>query len=136
MDQSVRDLVWQRSRGRCEYCQMPSEGDSLGFAFQIDHIIAQKHRGETVADNLALACYHCNNNKGPNIAGIDPATGSISVLFHPRRHTWSEHFRWEGPLLAGLTGIGRATIDVLRINDPGYVAVREALIEEGVFPPK
>lgn len=30
---------------------------------------------------------------------------------------------------------GRTTISVLRINHPSYVAVRESLIEEGVFPP-
>jgi hypothetical protein len=31
--------------------------------------------------------------------------------------------------------VGRATITVLVINHPDAVAVREALIEEGVFPP-
>jgi hypothetical protein len=32
--------------------------------------------------------------------------------------------------------IGRTTIRVLAMNDPDQVATREALIEEGRFPPR
>ena len=103
--------------------------------FQIDHIIARKHGGATVADNLALACFRCNAHKGPNVAGFDPETGELVRLFHPRKDRWEEHFRWRGPQLVSLTAIGRVTVQVLAINDPGYMAVRHALIEEGVFPP-
>jgi len=35
---------------------------------QIDHIIADQHKGATTLDNLALACLPCNNHKGPNIS--------------------------------------------------------------------
>ena len=55
-------------------------------------------------------------------------------LFHPRTDNWQDHFRWGGPTLVGLTLIGKVTIRVLDISDPDYVAVRRALIEEGVFP--
>jgi hypothetical protein len=55
-------------------------------------------------------------------------------LFHPRRDLWSEHFGWEGAALTGRTAIGCATIYVLAINDPGFPAVRDALIREQVFP--
>ncbi len=34
----------------------------------------------------------------------------------------------------GRTPIGRATVAVLEVNHPDAVAVRQALIEEGVFP--
>lgn len=135
MDESLRNLVWQRANGLCEYCRISSEWDAAAFAFQVDHVIAQKHGGQTVADNLALACFHCNNRKGPNVAGIDPLTGQVVRLFHPRRDQWKEHFRWDGPILAGLTPIGRTTVEVLTINHPSYVAVRECLIEQAVFPP-
>lgn len=103
--------------------------------FQIDHIIARQHGGQTDLDNLAFSCFRCNVNKGPNIASIDPVSGQLVRLFHPRRDVWSEHFRWSGPALAGITDVGRATITVLKINDLSYVRVREALIAEGVFPP-
>lgn len=99
--------------------------------FQIDHIIARQHGGPTVADNLALACIHCNRFKGPNIAGIDPDNSEIVRLFHPRSDIWAEHFIWDGPRLEALSPIGRATIALLLINDPEVIAVRMALREEG-----
>jgi hypothetical protein len=37
--------------------------------------------------------------------------------------------------LVGRTAIGRTTIAVLEINDPARVALRTALIEEGLSPP-
>jgi hypothetical protein len=123
--------VWQRAQARCEYCRLPSVFHPAPF--QTDHIIARQHGGRTVADNLALACIHCNRFKGPNIAGIDPDNAEIVRLFHPRHDIWTEHFIWDGPRLEALTPIGRATIALLLINDPEVVAVRKALQEEDVF---
>ena len=132
MNRRLERLIRRRANHACEYCRMPQEYDDLPF--QIDHIIARKHDGETISRNLALACFPCNNHKGPNIAGRDPRTGRIVRLFHPRRHKWSEHFQWDGPWLVGRTGIGRATIAVLEMNLPHRVALRQSLIEEGLFP--
>ena len=101
---------------------------------EIDHIIAEQHHGPTTPENLGLACYPCNNHKGPNIAGIDPSSGLVTRLFHPRVDLWAAHFYWNGPVLIGLTAIGRATIDVLAINLRHRIVVRQALIDEGVFP--
>jgi 5-methylcytosine-specific restriction endonuclease McrA len=84
--------------------------------FQIDHIIPRKHGGRTTADNLALSCFYCNSYKGPNLSGIDPMAEQIVTLFHPKRDRWEDHFQWLGPLLRGLTPVGRATITVLNIN--------------------
>jgi len=81
-------------------------------------------------------CSFCNSFKGPNIAGIDPRTGNLVQLFHPRRHHWKRCFRWRGPLLIGRTPIGRTTIAVLCLNNPEAVALRRALIDEGDFPPR
>ena len=111
---------------------MPQEYDLLDF--QIDHIIALKHGGPTEADNLALACFACNNHKGPNISGIDSETDQMVRLFHPRRDRWKDYFDWNGPRLVGRTPIGRATIAVLAINLPYRERLRGALITEGVFP--
>ena len=71
-------------------------GFALPLPFQIDHIVAEKHGGQTVEDNLALACPHCNRFKGPNIAGLNAESGEAIRLFHPRKDTWSDHFAWEG----------------------------------------
>jgi hypothetical protein len=133
MDEALADLVRRRAGHCCEYCRLPQAFSSTPF--QIDHIIAEQHGGTTTASNLALACLADNNHKGPNLAGIDPSSGKKVWLFNPRRHKWTRHFRWEGPVLVGRTPVGRATIVVLAINLPHRVAQREALIAEGVFPP-
>ena len=134
MERSLVELVWQRANARCEYCQL-AQGQSL-LTFEIDHIIALKHRGPTRASNLCLACFACNNHKGTNLSGVDPKTKKIVNLFNPRRHKWNRHFRWDGPILVGRTPIGRATIIVLEINLDYRVDLRQGLIDEGVFPPR
>lgn len=131
MRPTLERLVWRRAHSRCEYCQLPQQQSTIGF--EIEHIVARKHRGKTVASNLALACFYCNTYKGPNIAGIDPRTGRLVRLFHPRRHKWTAHFVWNGPVLVGKTAIGRATIEVLRINHPDAVVARLSLMQEDLF---
>jgi hypothetical protein len=133
MDEALERLIWQRAEYRCEYCQLGL--GQLPLTFEIDHIIARQHGGPTRASNLALACFACNHHKGPNLAGLDIRTGRIVRLFHPRRHRWGRHFRWREAVLVGRTAIGRATLAVLAINQPDRVALRQALIDEGVFPP-
>jgi hypothetical protein len=100
----------------------------------VDHIIPQQHGGPTASANLAWSCLRCNKHKGPNLSGIDPVTGEMVRLFHPRRDRWSEHFVWEKSKLLGLTPTGRATVGVLQINRLDAVLVREALMEEGAYP--
>jgi hypothetical protein len=124
----------RRARHPCEYCQLPQSTSRLRH--QIDHIIARQHGGGDALSNLALCCVHCNMHKGPNVAGIDPMTEEVVRLYHPRRDKWREHFAWREGVLIGLTSAGRATIQVLAANEPSMIAVREALITEGRFPPR
>ena len=133
MDRELEQLVWERANSHCEYCHMPQEYD--GFRHEIDHAISKKHGGPSIASNLCLACFPCNNHKGPNIAGLDPLTNKLTPLFSPRRHKWAGHFRWNGAILVGKTAIGRVTIAVLQINFSERVLLRQALIDEAVFPP-
>ena len=129
MDARLKAQVRRRAGFRCEYCLFPERCAELRF--QVDHIIAQKHSGSTIAANLALACFRCNSHKGPNLSGVDPESGHVVQLFHPRQDVWTEHFVWHGPRLVGSTPTGRATIAVLRINRSDAVLVRAALLEEG-----
>ncbi len=126
--------VRQRAEGLCEYCRVPEEFDPLPY--HLDHIIARKHGGPTELENLALACFACNNHKQADLSGIDPAgeTNTIVRLFHPRKDHWSEHFMWRGAEIVGQTPIGRVTVYVLGINLPHRVAFRQLLIDEGVLP--
>jgi hypothetical protein len=58
MDAGLERSVRQRAGGRCEYCRLPQAGSRVPF--EIDHIIARKHRGRTAADNLAVSCIYWN----------------------------------------------------------------------------
>jgi 5-methylcytosine-specific restriction endonuclease McrA len=117
-----------RAAGRCEYCHFPQSAAELPF--HVDHVIARKHKGPTESENLAWACFSCNLRKGPNIAGLDPVTGELTRLFHPRKDKWSSHFEWHGPWLRGRTPVGRTTVSLLGINDEDAVSVRSSLLEE------
>ncbi len=134
MDRRLQEFVRQRAGNRCEYCQVHQAHDRIPF--EIDHVIAQVHSGLTKANNLCLCCFACNRHKGPNISGIDPVSGRIVPLYHPRCQKWLRHFRWDGAKLMGLTPRGRATVIVLRINLDHRVGLRRELIKEGVFPPE
>jgi hypothetical protein len=61
-------------------------------------------------------------------------TKTLVPLFNPRRHKWHRHFRWDGPVLVGLTPIGRVTVAVLEINLDYRVDFRQGLIDEDIFP--
>jgi 5-methylcytosine-specific restriction endonuclease McrA len=131
IDAALARWVWQRAEGRCEYCRMPQVADDAPF--EIDHIIARKHIGPTVASNLCLSCFYCNSFKGLDISSLEPKTRKLTPLFNPRRHKWPRYFRWQGAYLIGRTPIGRVTVALLHINDDYRVELREGLIAEGLF---
>jgi hypothetical protein len=93
--------------------------------------------GSDHLDNLAYSCQGCNNYKHIRTEAIDPESGLIYPLFHPRRDVWSEHFTWDGDRLRliGLTPTGRATISLLQLNRPGAVNLRWLLFLRGLHPP-
>ena len=131
MNAELIESVWSRANGCCEYCLLPQAAHVL--TFPIDHVIARQHGGETVDANLALSCTRCNSYKGPNIAGLDPETGELKRLFHPRTDVWADHFRIVAPAIEGLTAIGRTTVALLQFNHADSLALRGELIAEGIF---
>lgn len=120
---ATRRLVRERAEHRCEYCRTRQDDEPF-VAYQIEHVVAVQHGGGDEDANLALACSHCNRHKGPNLAGLDPLTGGLEPLFHPRRQAWAEHFELVGPLIAGLTPCGRTTVRMLAMNDEARVELR------------
>ncbi len=101
---------------------MPQEGQEAKF--HVDHIVPRASRGETTAENLALACVSCSLHKAARGMAFDPQTREEVALFHPRRDRWNEHFRWEDVHIAGLSATGRATIEALRMNRRVVLAIR------------
>lgn len=130
MNASLRQFVFDRAGFRCEYCHLEQAFHELPF--QVEHIIAKKHKGDDDEENLALSCYSCNAFNGPNIAGIDPQSQQLTRLFHPRRDLWDDHFSWVGCELVGSTDVGRTTVEVLRMNNEENMALRRLLIALGV----
>lgn len=123
---ALRRRVHERAGGACEYCLIP---EGMTFApHEVDHIVAQKHGGTTEEANLALSCTLCNKHKGTDLASIDPETGELTPLFHPRRHRWSEHFELANEQLAALTPIGRVTVRLLQLNHPDRLEERALLL--------
>jgi hypothetical protein len=127
----LRQLVRERAQGRCEYCRIPDE-DAFR-AHEIDHIEAEKHGGETVENNLCFCCWICNRHKGTDLTSRDPQTGEITLLFHPRKDMWSDHFWLNGAQIEGITSIGRVTVRLLQMNKPARVKEREILISLNRF---
>jgi hypothetical protein len=133
MNEKLRRLVRRRARLRCNFCGL-HEIDSPVTPHHVEHIIARKHHGPTRLSNLALACHRCNFNKATDLSGLDPLSGKLTKLFNPRRPRWRHHFRWDGFWLVGKSPIGRATVDVLRVNESERIRLRESLAELGRFP--
>ena len=119
---AIRRQVVERAGGCCEYCGMHQDNSVLSF--HVEHIVPKQHRGHSELENLALACPNCNLHKGPNLTGIDPDTGTLSRLFHPRQDQWPEHFKTMDWQILGLTTVGRTTIWVLAMNAEEQIRLR------------
>ncbi len=122
---ALRRLVEERANRLCEYCLLPA--DVTFFPHEIDHVIAEKHGGETNADNLAFTCWRCNRHKGSDLGSFDPQTGAFSFLFNPRTQQWDEHFKLEELQIVGLTSQGRTTARLLQFNSDERLAERQRL---------
>jgi hypothetical protein len=127
MDASARQLVRERAGHCCEYCRMPERHSALRF--HIDHILPRQHGGTDAVENLALACPECNLRKGPNLTGMDPDTGIVTRLFHPRTDRWEQHFVRDGATISGLTPVGRTTAWLFEINSPDRLQWRQSLLD-------
>jgi hypothetical protein len=101
--------------------------------FHVEHIRARQHRGDDDPSNLALACPDCNFRKGANLTAIPPDSNEVVPLYNPRVHSWEEHFAMVGAEIVGLTDIGRATVQLLDMNEDERVVMRRELQAEGLF---
>lgn len=128
----LRRQVILRASSCCEYCRLSSE-DSL-FSFQIDHIIPEKHDGETIFSNLALSCASCNGFKGSEIASYDKDSGLLTPLYNPRIQIWDEHFQLDGAIIKTISSIGRVTVKILKLNRDEHIKERIGLMRLGRYP--
>jgi hypothetical protein len=130
----LRQQVIHRAQARCEYCQTRQ---LVVVSMVIDHIVPVAANGPTTLENLGLACIACNAFKLDHQDGIDPVSGERTSLFNPRTDTWNDHFHWsqDSLRLIGVTAVGRATIDRLRINRHDVIEARRLWVQAGWHPP-
>lgn len=133
--EALRQKIIERAGNRCGYCQ--TQAEVIGQPMQIDHIIPEAAGGETVEENLWLACVPCNQYKGISTTALDPQSGQTVPLFNPSTQVWNEHFYWseDGTEVVGLTPTGRATIYALQLNRSLIVKTRKRWVIAGWHPP-
>lgn len=124
--------VIERAGDRCEYCLFPQRLTLL--AFEMEHIISEKHGGETSLENLALAYPYCNRAKGTDLGSIDPEINQLTPFFNPRVQNWQDHFSLDGAIIVPLTPEARVSVFILQLNDPDRVQEREQLLAIGQYP--
>jgi hypothetical protein len=129
---AIKRLVYERAQGCCEYCQT-SEAN-IGQAMHIEHI---DPLGGNSPDNLCLSCANCNLSKAKVTTAVDPETGKQVPLFNPRTQIWLEHFKWidDDLRVYGLTPVGRATIQRLKMNQERVLIARRRWMMGGFHPP-
>lgn len=127
----LRRQVVARAGRVCEYCLIHE--DDTFFGCHVDHIISEKHGGQTNESNLALACTFCNLHKGSDIASRTQ-TGDLTRFFNPRSDQWSQNFALSAALIEPLTSIGEVTARILQFNISDRILERQALIEVGRYP--
>ncbi len=131
---AIRRQLTDMDSRRCAYCRSPM---IVGIPMVVEHILPLVAGGSSLIDNLCLSCYRCNEFKGPRIQALDPLNGQNALLYHPRQQSWSDHFVWsaEGTILGGLTACGRATSEVLHLNNDWIIQARRIWIVIGLHPP-
>lgn len=128
----LRRLVIQRAEQCCEYCRIHEDDNFLSH--EIDHIVSEKHRGATTADNLCLSCFDCNRYKGSDVGSIDIETNDYIQLYNPRTMIWEEHFYLENSRIVPRSAIGRVTEFILRFNSEDRVRKRRELSQLSRYP--
>jgi hypothetical protein len=127
---SLQRRVRLRAANRCEYCGIAQAGQEA--TFHIDHVHPRRDGGATTLENLALSCVSCSLRKGARTEARDPRSSEAAVVFNPRVHRWEEHFELaEDFLILGKTAIGRASVELLRMNRPVAVEIRTRVARQG-----
>ena len=132
---AARQRVTEAFSNRCSYC-LAAQRYVLS-RLEIEHIIPVALGGNSDEGNLCLARRLCNLYKSDQIEATDPITNATVALFNPRTQAWSDHFKWsqDGAIVVGLTPVGRATVEALRLNNEIAAEVRRNWVLVGWHPP-
>jgi hypothetical protein len=123
-----------RAGHRCKYCCAPEA--VFNIEFEVEHIVPTSVGGTRSEENLALACHACNRSKSNRVTATDSETGQEVRLFHPRQDHWEQHFKIESnnAMIVGITPVGRATVEQLKMNRELQLAGRRLWLQLGLYP--
>lgn len=132
---AVQQRIRERANYLCEYCHTSEHFQAVRFT--IDHVLPKAVEVDDAAENLALACFHCNRRKSDIQSATDSETGQTVPLFNPRLHNWSEHFIWsaDGLHIVPVTRIGQVTSSLLELNRERILRIRAADLSVDRHPP-
>jgi hypothetical protein len=130
VNRKIRRKVRERAGARCEYCHIAPPAYK---AFCIDHAVALQHGGRTALEILHSPACIATRTRARTSRERTRRRISLSGCLIPARMA-DRAFRVVGATLIGLTAIGRATIQVLAINEPAFLEVREILLTEQSGP--
>ena len=136
ISKALEKKIRQQANHRCGYCLSPQE--LVSYKLELEHIYPKALGGETVEQNLWLACSGCNGHKAMKTSAVDPLTKRTVKLFNPRQQDWHQHFEFSADYIEihGKTTCGRATVASLQMNNIYQKAARTAWVEAGIFPLK
>jgi 5-methylcytosine-specific restriction endonuclease McrA len=83
----TRKGVWDRDRGRCQYCAVRLPYDQMTF----DHVVPKSNSGKTVWTNIVVSCEPCNQKKGDK----SPAEAGMKLLKKPMVPKYDPHINSE-----------------------------------------
>lgn len=130
---ALRRQVIERASGLCEYCLIAEEDTWLGC--EVDHVISEKHGGQTASENLAMACATCNRAKGSDLGSI-AGNGAFIRFFNPRIDHWGVHFGLDEAIIVAKSLIGEVTARIFQFNSAERLVERDYLCELGRYPPR
>jgi hypothetical protein len=132
LDEKIR----LQAKNRCGYCLNPQE--LIPYKLEIEHIFPRALGGESIEENLWLACRECNVHKAAKTDAIDKLTDKTVKLFNPRLQIWNEHFEFSKYTseIIGKTACGRATVESLQMNNFYQITARSIWVEMNKYPPK
>ena len=132
---ALRQQLIEADDHRCAYCHTFQVNS--GYPMVVDHVLPRSKGGTETFENLCYACHRCTLFKHTTTKLQDPITRIVTPLFHPRQHSWSDHFTWanDGIHLIGNTAIGRVTIISLNVNNDAILDARLNWLRVGWHPP-
>lgn len=119
INKALKDKIRQRASFACEYCGV-TETDTGGL-LTIDHFQPQSKGGSDAFINLIYCCNRCNSYK----YNYYPSSNKEPSIWNPRQSPRNLHFfELDNGYLKALTSLGKATIDLLRLNRLALIQYR------------